>query len=101
MSTASFRCGVYGRQATLRAMRLITLAILLVPSIAAADSFFQIAGGMSIPIGDEDWNDAAEPSPKIALRAGGGGSGSIGAVISGDWVPQQTDADEFFGDNVD
>lgn len=85
-------------------MRVITLAILLVPSIAAADSFFEIAGGLSDPVGDDDWNDAAEPSPKLALRGGGygtGGKNRVGAVLSADWTPQQTDAADFFGNNVD
>lgn len=82
-------------------MRVITLATLLVPSIAAADSFFELAGGLSDPVGDDDWNDRAEPSPKLALRAGGfssateGRKSRVGAVLSADWTPQQTDADGF------
>lgn len=82
-------------------MRAITLAILLLPSVASADSFFQISGGLSVPVGDQDWDDAAESSPKLAVRGGGGGRGSVGAVISADWAPQRTDAQEFFGNSVD
>lgn len=75
-------------------MRVITLAILLAPSIAAADGFFQLAGGLSTPVGDDDWNNVAEPSPKLSLRAAGINN-RIGGYISADWIPQQTDAGGF------
>lgn len=81
-------------------MRVITLAILLTPSIAAADSYFQISGGLSVPVGDEDWDNNAESSPKLGLRAGGM-SGNIGGVVSADWTPQQTDAEEFYGNSAE
>lgn len=72
-------------------MRVITLAILLVPSIAAADSFFEIAGGFTAPMGDDEWNDQVESSPKLALRAGGMNN-RVGGFFSADWVPENTDA---------
>jgi hypothetical protein len=72
-------------------MRVITLAILLVPSIAAADSFFEIAGGFTAPMGDDDWNDTVESSPKLKLAAGGMNN-QFGGFFSADWAPENTDA---------
>lgn len=72
-------------------MRVITLAILLVPSVAAADSFFEIAGGFTAPMGDDDWDNTVESSPKLALRAGKMNK-SFGGFFSADWVPENTDA---------
>lgn len=78
-------------------MRAITLAILLVPSAAAADSFFELSGGASIPVGDDDWDNTGEPSPKLRLRAGGSGDNKIGGFVAADWTPQQTDAQSSSG----
>ena len=72
-------------------MRVITLAILLVPSVAAADSFFEIAGGFTAPMGDDDWNDTVESSPKLKLAAGGMNK-QFGGFFSADWAPENTDA---------
>lgn len=71
-------------------MRVIPLAILLVPSIAAADSFFEIAGGFTAPMGDDDWDNTVESSPKLKLAAGGMNK-SVGGFFSADWAPENTD----------
>jgi hypothetical protein len=65
-----------------------------------ADSFVEVAGGISIPLSDDDWTNLVETSPKLALRAGSYPE-KIGVVLSADWMPANTDADGAFGGALD
>lgn len=96
--------------ATLGVMRVLRpslvlalpLCVLAAPRHARADSFFEASGGITIPMGDEDWTDRVESSPKVGIKAGAL-PGNIGGAVSADWSPVTTDADGFsngFG-NVD
>jgi len=73
-------------------MRAFVLtAVLLVPAAARADSFFEAAGGLAIPVGDSNWTKNAESSPKLALR-GGAIQGELGGMLGVDWTPVNLDA---------
>src|SRR5689334_22501808 len=76
---------------------LIALALLVTPAIAHADTFVEIAGGLTNPLGDDDWQNTVEPSPKLALRIGAFPN-EIGGFFSADWTPYNTDADGAFVD---
>ena len=85
-------------------MRAIAFLAVLTTAAApaAADSFVELAGGLSIPIADDDWTDVAESSPKIALRLGAFPQ-NLGAFLQADWTPVNTDATggQFPGGNAD
>ncbi|HEY5922752.1 MAG TPA: hypothetical protein VIV11_13825 [Kofleriaceae bacterium] len=66
---------------------------------ARADSFVEVAGGLTTPLGDNDWEQNVESSPKVALRVGAFPN-EIGGYISADWTPYDTDADGSFGVDV-
>jgi hypothetical protein len=76
---------------------LFAAAILAVPARASAESFVEGALGIMMPVGDDDWTDYVEASPKLAVRVGGSGSGSgrTGALISADWTPIESDENAF------
>ncbi len=80
----------------MRALAL-SLAVLVVPARASAESFVEVAGGIMMPVGDDDWTNYVEAGPKLALRVGGTGSEgrTSGALISADWTPIQVDDDAF------
>jgi hypothetical protein len=71
----------------------------MVVTPARADSFVELAGGLTTPIGDDDWENSVESSPKVALRIGAFPK-EIGGYISGDWTPYNTDSDGGFGIDV-
>lgn len=76
---------------------IIALAFVVVPIAARparADSFVDITGGISIPLGDDDWNNMVESSPKLGLRVGALPH-EIGGYVQADWVPENTDAQGF------
>jgi hypothetical protein len=81
---------------------ILSLAVLVVPARASAESFVEVAGGLMMPAGDDDWADYVEPGPKFAVRVGGTGSngGRSGAMVSADWSPIQND-DTGFGNAVE
>lgn len=66
------------------------VAILVVTSPARAETFLDLEGGISIPMGDSDWTDSAESSPKLGLRIGAFPH-EIGGFIAADWTPVNTD----------
>lgn len=68
----------------------LALPILLEAAPARADSFLDLVGGISIPVGDSDWTDQVESSPKLAVRAGSIPD-NVGAFVSADWTPENTD----------
>lgn len=80
---------------------ILCFAVLAVATPTAhADSFVDLLGGISIPMGDDDWTNAAESSPKLGLRVGAVPN-EIGGFVQADWTPVNTDADGAFGGAVD
>lgn len=81
---------------------VVSLAILVVPARASAESFVELAGGLMMPVGDDDWTDYVEAGPKLGLRLGGTGSEgrTSGAMISADWTPIEADDDGVFGSDI-
>lgn len=80
----------------MRAIVAFSLAITAAISIAAptparADSFVDLFGGLSLPLGDDDWTDTVESSPKLGLRIGAVPN-QIGGFLQADWTPTNTDA---------
>jgi hypothetical protein len=73
---------------------LALLALLASSAPAFADNFVEIAGGVMIPAGDDQWTDYVESGPKLGVRVGGYGE-QLGAVISADWTPVNTDNSGF------
>ena len=65
------------------------VATVLATAPARADSFVEVAGGISIPLSDDEWTDRVESSPLIALRAGAFPN-EIGGYVS---AGQLTEAD--------
>jgi hypothetical protein len=61
----------------------IAIATTVTAGTAAADGYFEGVAGLSIPVGDEDWDDFADESLKFGLRAGGG-AGLTALELSGD-----------------
>lgn len=74
----------------------LCLAILAVATPARADSFVELAGGISIPLGDDEWADLVETSPTLAVRAGSVPN-NIGGFLSVNWMPANTDAQGWSG----
>lgn len=73
-------------------MRVLVVASLLaVPTVAHADSFLEVLGGISIPVGDSDWTNLAESSPKLEARAGSVGESGIGGMLQADWTAVNLD----------
>jgi hypothetical protein len=85
-------------------MRAIALsvAILVVSARAEADNFVEVAGGIMMPVNDDDWTNYVEAGPKLAVRVGGTGSseGTVGGLLSIDWTPIQPDDTGFAGVDV-
>jgi len=77
-------------------MRLLHATIPLVVMSTAgsvrADSFAEVLGGISIPVGDTNWTNNAETSPKIGARVGGVGDSGLGGMLQFDWTPVNLDA---------
>ena len=63
---------------------------------APADSFVELAGGISIPVGDDDWSDLVEIEPKLAVRSGSVPN-NVGGMLSVDWTPVNTDNQDTSG----
>lgn len=59
---------------------------------AAADGYFEGVAGLSIPFGDDDWDNFSDESLKLGVRAGGGG-GPTALELAGDITLVNTDAD--------
>src|SRR6185503_9692445 len=65
---------------------LLVTAVLAVPALAHADGNVELAGGISIPAGDNNWNNIAGTSPKLGLRLGDM-VGDFGGMLQADWTP--------------
>lgn len=73
-------------------------ASLLAPAApASAESFVELAGGVMFPVGNDDWTNVIDVSPKLAVRGGAGRHGLEG-MLSFDWTPAQAKTDPVFGD---
>jgi hypothetical protein len=83
----------------MRAIGPIVAALFLVfcswAGPAKADSFVDLKGGLTTPVGDDDWNDTVESSPKLAIAIGSVPN-TIGGMVSLDWTPYNTDAQADF-----
>ncbi|NVB83325.1 MAG: outer membrane beta-barrel protein [Kofleriaceae bacterium] len=73
---------------------ILALPILAAPGQAHAGGFFEIGGGIAIPMADDNWTDAVETSPKLTVKAGSV-PGKVGGAVSFDWTPENTDAQGF------
>jgi len=73
-------------------MRLLSVTlpaavVLLTGGAAYADSFLEVAGGLSIPAGDDNWTNLADTSPKLGARVGAVNDKGLGGMIQADWTP--------------
>ncbi|HEY6033000.1 MAG TPA: hypothetical protein VIV58_02040 [Kofleriaceae bacterium] len=73
-------------------MRLLSVtlsaaAVLLTGGAAYADSFLEVAGGLSIPVGDSNWTNLADTSAKLGARFGAMNDQGLGAMLQADWTP--------------
>lgn len=67
---------------------LVAALVLLTAGAARADSFLEVVGGLSMPIGDNAWTNLADASPKLGARIGGvSDTNGLGAMIQADWTP--------------
>jgi hypothetical protein len=67
---------------------LTAAVVLLTGGAARADSFLEVAGGLSMPVGDSKWTDLADASPKLGARVGGvSDTNGLGGMIQADWIP--------------
>ena len=82
-------------------MRAIVYVLVVCAAVtpAQADSFVELAGGLTTPLGDDDWSNSVESSPKLALRLGAFPH-EVGGFLSADWTPYETDADGGWGTEV-
>lgn len=73
-------------------MRLLSVTlpvalVLVTAGAARADSFLEVAGGLSIPVGDNAWTNLADTSPKLGARVGAVNDKGLGGMIQADWTP--------------
>jgi hypothetical protein len=76
---------------------LIILACVLAASRASAESFVVFDAGLAVPISDSDWTRIADPSLKLAVRAGGGRP-DVAGYVGFDFTPISFANDPGFGD---
>jgi len=67
---------------------LLIVAAVSIPSVAHADPFVELAGGVMFPISNSDWTNAVDVSPKFAAR-GGIARGDLEGLFTLDWTPVQ------------
>jgi hypothetical protein len=67
---------------------VLVLALVLAPAAARADSFAEVLAGLQLPIGDSDWTNYVDVSPKLAVHAGAT-RGGLGGMLSVDFTPEQ------------
>jgi hypothetical protein len=69
-------------------MRAFVAATLLVlVGVAHADGNLELAGGVSIPAGDSNWENIAKTSPKLGVRIGDFFTQDLGVMLQADWTP--------------
>ena len=75
----------------MRAIVLFAAALLaVVARPARADNFLDLEGGLTTPLGDDNWKNTVESSPKLEVHVGSIPK-SIGGMLSVDWTPYNTD----------
>jgi hypothetical protein len=89
-------------------MRLALLALPVLAALAAAparaDNFAGAVGGIMIPVADshsnskDGWTDLVGSGPKLAIRAGATGASGLGAMLSADWTPVNSNNQSQFVD---
>jgi hypothetical protein len=72
-----------------RRMRaLVATTLLVLAATAHADGNLELAGGISIPAGDNNWENIAHTSPKLGVRIGDFfKGGDFGVNLQFDWTP--------------
>jgi hypothetical protein len=76
---------------------LLILAVMLLPtSTTRADGIFELAGALTFPAADNNWVNTVEPSPELAVRAGGGND-ELAGLASLAWTPERLDAQPIAG----
>jgi hypothetical protein len=71
-------------------MRALALAIVLLPVAASAEPFLELAGGLDVPLSDDEYTSYVDPSVTLSARIGGGGP-VLGGMLSVDWTPLSAD----------
>lgn len=66
---------------------MVIISSTAVGGVARADSFAELMGGISVPVGDNDWTNTADTSPKLHAGVGAVGHQGLGGMISADWTP--------------
>jgi len=59
-------------------------------SVAHADPFVELGGGLAIPVSDDEYTSYVDPSVKLVARIGAGGP-KLGGMGSVDWTPLAAD----------
>lgn len=75
----------------LRAVRILALAALLVPTATYADGILELGGALTFPIADKNWTDTVDTSPELGVRFGVGNQG-IAGLLGVSWTPENLDA---------
>ena len=70
----------------LRMRAIFALAVLVTPAIAHADSYVGLAGGLDLPLSDDQYTDAVDTSPVLGLRVGAAPN-NLGGYLSFEWMP--------------
>ncbi|CAN5698861.1 hypothetical protein BH11MYX3_BH11MYX3_07350 [soil metagenome] len=67
-------------------MRAIAIALVLVAAGSVqADPYVELGAGLLVPMSDNDYTDAVDPSIDLAARIGGGDK--VGGMASIEWAP--------------
>ena len=74
----------------MRAIVLSAAVVILLAGSAKADNFLDLEGGLTTPLGDKNWQNTVESSPKLAVHVGSIPK-SIGGMLAVDWTPYNTD----------
>ncbi len=76
----------------IRTISLLVFGLAVVaPSLARADAYAELGGGLVLPVSDNDWTDSIDPSVGLAARIGGGGD--VGGMFSFEWDPLSSNID--------
>ncbi len=75
----------------MRRLSLLFLLLAAASSRASADGFVDFFGGIAAPLGDNNWTNLVDTSPKLGVRAGGL-NGAFGGLLQVDWTPENHNA---------
>jgi hypothetical protein len=65
---------------------IVALAVLAVATPVHADSYVGLAGGLAMPLTDDQYTDTVDTSPVLGLRVGAYPQ-AIGGYLSFEWMP--------------